>query len=129
VRLVFQGIRHTLSAAPEQKNPAITAEIRTMVETLYLDTASGARDRALPLVDFAGAFRRSELVSLEVTDATFTADGLVVQLRRSKTDLAVRLSGGQDPPTDNSGDLRHGSVKDLLRWTRARTRAATDARS
>jgi integrase len=35
---------------------------------------------------FAGAFRRSELVSLDVADVTFTSDGLVAQLRRSKTD-------------------------------------------
>jgi integrase len=40
----------------------------------------------LLLVGFAGAFRRSELVSLDVADIEFNADGLVVQLRRSKTD-------------------------------------------
>jgi len=40
----------------------------------------------LLLIGFAGAFRRSELVSLDVDDAQFTQDGLVVTLRRSKTD-------------------------------------------
>jgi integrase len=46
----------------------------------------GERDRALLLVCFAGAFRRSELVSLDVADVSFTRDGLVIRLRRSKTD-------------------------------------------
>jgi integrase len=46
----------------------------------------GLRDRALLTLGFAGAFRRSELVALDVTDISFTADGLEVALRRSKTD-------------------------------------------
>jgi integrase len=44
------------------------------------------RDRALLLLGFAGAFRRSELVGLDVGDVRQTGDGLVVTLRRSKTD-------------------------------------------
>src|SRR5205814_793616 len=44
------------------------------------------RERALLLLGFAGAFRRSELVSLDVEDLEFSRAGLVVRLRRSKTD-------------------------------------------
>ena len=43
------------------------------------------RDRALLLVGSAGAFRRSELVGLNVEDLEFVRDGVVVHLRRSKT--------------------------------------------
>jgi site-specific recombinase XerC len=46
----------------------------------------GARDRALILLGFAGAFRRSELVGLDLEDCAFGKDGLTVTLRRSKTD-------------------------------------------
>lgn len=63
-----------------------------MLETLKLDTLIGARDGALLLVDFAGAFRRSELVSLDVAGVSFTADGLVIQLRRSKTDQEASVA-------------------------------------
>jgi integrase len=90
VRLVFQGIRRTLGSAPDQKNAAITAEVRAMLETLSPTSLIGVRDRALLLVGFAGAFRRSELVSLDVADVTFGADGLIVQLRRSKTTRRAR---------------------------------------
>jgi len=41
---------------------------------------------ALLLLGFAGAFRRSELVALDVSDVQFAAEGLIVTLRRSKTD-------------------------------------------
>jgi integrase len=46
----------------------------------------GIRDRALLLVGFAGAFRRSELVGLNREDVEFVSEGLVTTLRRSKTD-------------------------------------------
>lgn len=46
----------------------------------------GARDRALLLVGFAGAFRRSELVGLDLSDLEWRSEGVVITLRRSKTD-------------------------------------------
>ena len=65
------------------------------------DTLAGLRNRALLLLGFAGALRRSELVGLDVEDLDFTSAGLVVTLRRSKTDqdgegrkLGVRLLEG-----------------------------------
>jgi len=50
------------------------------------DRLLGLRDRALLLLGFSGAFRRSELVALDVEDLEFTGDGLVVTQRRGKTD-------------------------------------------
>ena len=44
------------------------------------------RDRALILLGFAAALRRSELAALDVADLEFVREGLVVHLRRSKTD-------------------------------------------
>ena len=64
----------------------------------------GVRDRALILLGFAGAFRRSELVALDIEDCAFGKDGLTVTLRRSKTDqdAAGRKIGipyGSNPET------------------------------
>jgi integrase len=50
------------------------------------DTLTGKRDRALILLGFAGAFRRSELVALDVSDIEETDAGLRVTIRQSKTD-------------------------------------------
>lgn len=85
VRSVMKGIRRTKGTAPAQKAPALTDDIRAMVEATDAGLL-GARDRALVLLGFAGAFRRSELVSLDVGDCAFGRDGLTVTLRRSKTD-------------------------------------------
>ena len=46
----------------------------------------GVRDRVLLLIGFCGAFRRSELVALDAGDVQVTREGLVVTIRRSKTD-------------------------------------------
>jgi hypothetical protein len=46
----------------------------------------GLRDRAILLLGFAGAFWRSELVALDVTDLEFCDGGMRVHIRRSKTD-------------------------------------------
>jgi integrase len=85
VSLVWAGIRRAKGTAPEGKAPALVADIRRMVATLGEDLA-GRRDRALLLVGFAGALRRSELIGLDVADVAFMDEGLVVTLRRSKTD-------------------------------------------
>ena len=68
------------------------------------DALLGVRDRALLLVGFAGAFRRSELVGLDKQDCEFTNDGLVLMLRRSKNDQEaqgrkVAIPYGSHPET------------------------------
>ncbi len=85
VRTVAAGIRRAKGTAQEGKAPAVTRDLRAMVAALP-PTLLGRRDRALLLVGFAGAFRRGELVALDVADVTETPEGLVVRLRRSKTD-------------------------------------------
>ncbi len=83
--LVMKGIRRALGRAQTQKAPATLEPLRTMLGTLDTSRA-GLRDRALLLLGFAGAFRRSELVSLDVADLRFVAGGVEVTVRRSKTD-------------------------------------------
>jgi integrase len=85
VRLVRRGVRRTLGTAQRQVHPVTVADLRTMLEGLGIDPA-GCRDRALLLLGFAGALRRSELVGLDVADVTERPDGLTVRLLRSKTD-------------------------------------------
>ena len=85
VEQTMRGIRRSYGAPPCGKAAAVTDIVRAMVATLPT-TCKGVRDRALLLVGFAGAFRRSELVSLNVSDVQFVSEGLVISLRRSKTD-------------------------------------------
>jgi len=54
------------------------------------DNIRDQRDRALLLIGFAGGLRRSELVGLDLADLEFVGEGLVITLRRSKTDQVGR---------------------------------------
>ena len=92
VRNTLKGIKRTLGTAAAQKAPALTDDIRAMVDSTDLGLI-GLRDRALILLGFAGAFRRSELVGLDVEDCAFGRDGLTITLRRSKTDQDRRGIG------------------------------------
>lgn len=85
VRTTLAGIRREKGTAPNQKSPVLTADLRGMVASLP-DTLAGTRDRALLLLGFAGALRRSELVGLDVEDVDDRSDGLVITVVRSKTD-------------------------------------------
>ena len=82
----MKGIRRTLGTAQTGKSPVKAEHLRTIISGLDADRALDVRDRALLLIGFAGAFRRSELVGLGIEDLEFNENGLVVYLRRSKTD-------------------------------------------
>jgi site-specific recombinase XerD len=85
VRTVMKGIRRIKGTAPAKKEPASIEDLRRMLQALP-DGPHGLRDRALLLIGFAGALRRSELVGLDVVHVNFTREGLVITLARSKTD-------------------------------------------
>src|ERR1017187_7643897 len=85
VRLVLAGIRRTLGTAQEAKTPVLVDDLKRMIARLP-EGLLGVRDRALLLIGFAGGSRRSELTALDRDAVEITRDGLVVTIRRSKTD-------------------------------------------
>lgn len=109
VRRAWRGLRRTVAAeAPQRaarqgKAPLLPGDLRAMVVALP-DSLSGARDACVLLAGFAGGLRRSELVAIDLGDLQWRPEGLVVSLRRSKTDQegAGRLVGiphGHHAPT------------------------------
>lgn len=86
VRSVFQGIRREKGIAKVGKTPTLSQDIIRMVHALSGESLIGVRDRALILVGFSGAFRRSELAALSVGDVEFHDRGLTLYIRKSKTD-------------------------------------------
>jgi len=103
VSTVMKGIRRTHGVAKKGKAPLLVAHIREIVAVLPENT-KGVRDRAILLLGFAGALRRSELVSLDVEHLDFREEGLVVTLERSKTDQEgqgrlVGIPYGANPST------------------------------
>jgi site-specific recombinase XerD len=84
VKATLSGIRRTIGAAPIRKKAATSDLVLSMVPRG--DSLRELRNRAIILIGFAGAFRRSELVSLNVDDIEETAEGMLITIRRSKTD-------------------------------------------
>jgi integrase len=81
----LKGIRRVIGTAQIGKSPLLTKDIRKIVRACPR-TLAGLRDKALVLTGFTGAFRRSELARIEVSDLTFNKNGVVIDPRVSKTD-------------------------------------------
>jgi integrase len=85
VRAVVRGLRRQLGVGQQQKTALELDPLRVVIAQIPGDTR-GRRDRALLLLGWAGALRRSELAALRVDDLRFEPEGVVARLRRSKTD-------------------------------------------
>lgn len=91
---IWAGIRRTHGRPPRQKRALVTKDLQGLVKRLPASTA-GVRDKALLLICYAGAFRRSELAALVLDDGKsgyaplrlrLVAGGAEIRLDRSKTD-------------------------------------------
>lgn len=104
VRTVLAGIRRTHRVRPERVAAAGPDSLRAMITGLDPDQPRDARDRALLVIGFAAALRRSELAALEQGDITVDDVGLRLFVATSKTDQESTghtrgLARGTDPRT------------------------------
>lgn len=111
VKATMAGIRRTLGSAQRQAQPVLRDDLFVMLDRLG-DRSKDMRDRALLLLGFATAMRRSELVALDVEDIEITAQGMMVTVRRSKTDQEGRGRQIAVPP----GRTRHCAIRALADW-------------
>lgn len=85
LKRVLRGIAKKVGKQQRQA-PAFTVEqLKNCIAQLNLDTASGLRDRAILLMGFAGAFRRSELAAINIEDLKYDGEVLIIRIGRSKT--------------------------------------------
>ncbi len=115
VRQVFEGIRRTLGTASAKVTPLLAPTIRDLVQPMG-ESMRDVRNRALLCFGMAGAFRRSELVALNVEDIEEAPRGIIVRVRRSKTDQVgegaeVAIPYGRSPETC--------PVRTLIAWVEA----------
>ena len=86
VPATIKGIERSHGAGVVGKAPADLTIVEKLLEAYPPNTVDHLRNRALLLVGFAGAFRRSELVAIEAGDLRWTDEGVVITVRHSKTD-------------------------------------------
>jgi integrase len=106
VRRVRRGLRRILGTAPRrQAHPLTVAELAQIVASIA-ESRIGIRDRAVLLLGYAAALRPSEIAALHLADISVGHHGLLVTIRRSKTDqerqgqmvgVAAGLHAATDP--------------------------------
>jgi len=85
VRATLRGIKRTRGLAQREARPLLREDLFRVLDAMG-EGAKDTRDRALLLIGFAGWFRRSEIVGLNCDDVEDVRQGLIITLRRSKTD-------------------------------------------
>jgi integrase len=84
-KIFMDGVRRVHGVRQKQAPAFGLASFKKVVRELPLDTPGGLRDRAILLLGFTGAFRRSELIALNIEDLSFTEECLIIALGKSKT--------------------------------------------
>jgi integrase len=85
VRATMRGIRRAHGAAQRQAKPLLREDLFVVVAAIG-DRLKDLRDRALLLIGFAGGLRRSELAAIDLIDFERVREGIILTIRRSKTD-------------------------------------------
>lgn len=111
VQAVVRGVRRSRGVAQRQAQALLRGDLFAVLDRLG-DRPKDVRDRALLLLGWATAMRRSELVALEVQDVEFTTKGALVRIRRSKTDQEAR---GREVAVP-LGRTRHCPIAALKDW-------------
>jgi integrase len=111
VRATLRGIRRRRGTAQREAKPLLKDDLFAVLDTMG-NTLRDARDRALLLIGFAGGFRRSELVAIDIGAVEFVRQGIIITILRSKTD---QLGTGRKVGIP-VGRTRHCPVGALEDW-------------
>jgi integrase len=114
VKRVMQGIRRTLGTKQRQVTPLVKDDLlAALVMVNQQSPVKAARDRALLLVGFASAMRRSELVAVKVEHITHLSTGMEIFLPCSKTD---QDRNGRTVFIPHANDESRCPVRALAEW-------------
>jgi site-specific recombinase XerD len=113
------GIKRRKGSIQIGKKPLLINNLKLIIDVIdknnYEDLKK-LRDRSIILMGFSGGFRRNEIVSLDCDDLDFVAEGLKINLKRSKTDQFGEGSVKGLPYFDNT---QYCPVLSLKNWIEA----------
>ncbi len=106
IRKAMKGIRVDMRDIKKTKKSALLVDhLKAIIEPMQDSSdISDIRDKALILIGFCGAFRRSELVGIKVEHIEFDLEGITITIPWSKTDQEgkgqqIQISTGKYPTT------------------------------
>ena len=86
----FMGIKRRKGTIQKGKKPILINDLKLIIKSIDEQNNNEEiiklRDKSIILIGFSGGFRRNEIVSLDVEDLDFVAEGLKITIRKSKTD-------------------------------------------
>lgn len=85
VRTTMSGIKRTKGKTQRQVAPITKERLLKMVDACD-ESVRGLRDKAILLIGFSAALRRSEIVALNHNNLEFVPEGMIITIERSKTD-------------------------------------------
>lgn len=109
---VYKGIKRKKGTAQKRAKPLVIAELKRLCDSMR-PSFLGRRDKALLLLGWSAALRRSELVALDLEDIDFVEEGLTVFIASSKTD---QEGAGYKLGIPFAQEDRYCPVKKLLQW-------------
>ena len=115
VKVLLKGIAREKKTRIKQAAAFSLASFKRTIRAIDATTPTGLRNRALMLLGFTGAFRRSELEALNVEDLAFDEEGLVVSLDKSKTN---QLGQAEEKAIFYSPDPALCPIRSLQAWLR-----------
>ena len=118
VKNTIAHLRREVGVAQAGKAPLLLEDLRLALDAMpagntRVEQLRAARDRALLLVGWATALRRSELGSLALADVAFRREGMLVTVRRSKTDQEAK---GRQIGVPLGREEAHCPVRALQAW-------------
>lgn len=84
VRHTLRGVKRKVGTKQRRVEP-LTLEMATAIVDKLPDSIAGKRDKAIVLIGFSAAMRRSEVTRLSVSDLTDDVRGMVLDFGKSKT--------------------------------------------
>ena len=112
VRAAMASIRREKGTYQQGKAPILLDTLYVLAD-YFTDDILGARDRAIILLGFAGAFRRSELARIQFEELTFSPQGLAIFIPQSKGD---QLGRGATIGIPYAPDEKICAVRAVKKW-------------
>jgi site-specific recombinase XerD len=117
------GIKRVMGTFQKAKKPLLINDLKLIIKVISQDKdeLKKTRNKALILIGFAGGFRRSELVSLELEDIDFVKEGVKIFVKRSKTDQTGEGMTKGIPYFDNTDFCPVVSLKKWLKQSNVKS--------
>lgn len=111
--VVMEGIKRSIGIRQKQAKAFVMPTLKGALKSIDCNTNIGLRDKTLLILGFTGAFRRSELVALNLENLHFSSDGLIISMGKSKTN---QYGAAEEKAIYYSPDASICPIRTLQRW-------------